>query len=148
MKTVVVYYAGHTSPLQPFIDVGLCPAPPTGKGKLEELTYLPEWDCTQFRDNFAAYCLYFRLNNLFVSSATNFQWKAPVVQGMLSDAPKLWLLTKGSEHTTWMQTNSEKLMASGWCTFRQRARIMYCILPITSTIHLLIGTYFCLTLND
>ena len=26
MKTVVMYYAGYTAPLQPFIDAGLCPA--------------------------------------------------------------------------------------------------------------------------
>ena len=107
-KTVVMYYAGYTAPLQPFIDAGLCPAPPIGKGKLEELTYLPEWRCTQFRDNFVAYCLYFRPNNLFVSSSSSFQWKTPVVQGMFSVAPKSWPLTKGGEKTTWMQTNSQK----------------------------------------
>ena len=108
MKTVVMYYAGYTAPLQPFIDVGLCPAPPTGNGKLEELTYLSEWDCTQFRDNFAAYCLYFWLKDLYVSPDTNFQWKAPVVQDLFSVAPKLWPLTKGIERTTWLQTNSER----------------------------------------
>ena len=109
IKTVVMYYTGHTAPLQPFIDAGLCPAPPTGGGKLQDLNYLPKWDCTEFRDNFAAYCLYFRLNGLFVSSTNCFQWKKPVVQGMFSDAPTLWPLAKASEKKTWMQTNSRRL---------------------------------------
>ena len=75
IKNVVMYYTRHTAPLQPFIDAGLCPAPPTGEGKLQDLNHLTKWDCTEFNDIFVAYCLYFRLNGLFVSSTNCFQWK-------------------------------------------------------------------------
>ena len=111
MKATLLYYAGYSELLEPFIQAGLCPLPPTAPGGVSEMASLPKWDITHFRDDFASYIMYYRLEALFTAGADRFRWGVPARKPTLHCKEKtfLWPLDNSAQTAGWIKENGDLL---------------------------------------
>lgn len=111
MKATLLYYAGYSELLEPFIQAGLCPSPPTAPGGVSEMASLPEWDITDFRDHFASYIMYYRLEGLFTAGVDRFRWGVPAQKPTLhcKQDTFLWPLDNSAQTAEWIKENGDLL---------------------------------------